>query len=247
MLQEEVLGLAGRYLKKLRRVGNDNISAICPFHVKSNGAEEKSPSFSMSLSKGVWHCFTCQMSGTFGMFLRDVGVSRVTITNQFGEILEALRKNHGPLFDPMRPKVVEADPLPESMLGLFEKCPVHMVDAEAALELDPDDPVVFDEDLLQQYDVGFDDVHQRITFPIRDLAGGLIGISGRTINGAIPRYKVYDQRAGEEGHDHLERAPGVPLGVLRQLGPVRPGRGGLPWLPLGHPVGRQEHHGPARK
>lgn len=192
MLQEEVFGLASRHLKKIRRVGNDNISAICPFHVKTNGAEERSPSFSMSLSKGVWHCFTCQMSGTFGTFLRDVGISRATITFQFGEILEALRKNHGPLFDPMRPKVVEPDPLPESMLGLFEKCPVHMVDPEAALDLDPDDPVVFEEELLQQYDVGFDEKHMRITFPIRDLAGGLIGISGRTVVGDLPRYKVYD-------------------------------------------------------
>ena len=200
MLQEEVLALASQHLKKIRRVGNDNISAICPFHVKADGSEERGPSFSMSLSKGVWHCFTCQMSGTFHTFLHDVGISRGTISTRYGELLDALRKNHGPIFDPMRPKVVELDPLPEAMLGLFEKCPVHMVDPDAALDLDPDDPVVFDENILQKYDIGFDEMHSRITFPIRDLAGGLIGISGRTVNNSYPRYKVYDTEYVDLGY-----------------------------------------------
>lgn len=193
MLQQEVFALASKHLKKIRRVGNDNISAICPFHVKQDGSEERSPSFSMSLSKGVWHCFTCQMSGTFHTFLRDVGYSKAIITMRYGEILDALRKTHSPTFDPIRPNVVEEDPLPEAMLGLFEKCPTPMIDPTMALELDPKDPITFDEELLQKYDVGFDDKHMRITFPLRDLWGNLMGVSGRTVNNAYPRYKVYDK------------------------------------------------------
>lgn len=194
MYTEEVFSLASKFLKKPRRVGNDNLSAICPFHRKADGSEERSPSFSMSLSKGVWHCFTCQLSGTFQTFLHEVGVTRVTITNQYGELLDALRRNTGGThFDPMRPKVVSEDPLPEAMLGLFDKCPLYMVEPEYAALLDADDPVVFDESLLVQYDIGFDEIHERITFPLRDFMGNLVGVSGRTVTDGIPRYKVYDK------------------------------------------------------
>jgi len=200
MLQEEVLALAGRYLRKINRVGGDNISALCPFHAKPGGQEEKHPSFSMSLTKGVWHCFTCHASGTFFTFLRDVGVPRTTITNQYGEIFEQLKKNHSPRFDPSRPNVIELDPLPEALLGLFDHCPVYMVDPEMSALLDPEDPVVFEEELLRQYDVGFDEKHERITFPLRDIAGNLLGVSGRTVTGQYPRYKVYDREYKDLGY-----------------------------------------------
>lgn len=198
MLQEEVLALAGSHLRKIRRVGSDNISAICPFHRKRDGSEERSPSFSMSLSKGVWHCWSCQARGTFQTFLRDVGVSHVTISNQYGELLAELRRSTGTTFDPMRPKIVEEDPLDEAMLGLFEKCPLYMVEPEYSALLDPNDPIVFEESLLKEYDIGFDDMHERITFPLRDFTGNLMGISGRTVTNAFPRYKVYDSKEYEE-------------------------------------------------
>jgi DNA primase len=42
-------------------------------------------------------------------------------------------------------------------------------------------------------DVGIDEKHQRITFPLRDLEGTLVGISGRDFTEtARLRYKVYD-------------------------------------------------------
>lgn len=42
-------------------------------------------------------------------------------------------------------------------------------------------------------DIGVDQIHQRITFPLRDLSGTLVGISGRdyTETSAM-KYKVYD-------------------------------------------------------
>lgn len=205
MLQEEVLGIASRYLKKIRRVGGENISATCPFHVKADGSEEKSPSFSMSLTKGVWHCWSCHASGTFQGFLQRAGLAPVVVTHQYGELLDALRKSSAPRFDPAQPKVIEKDPIPESLLGLFEKCPLYMVDPEYSTYLDPDDPVVFEEELLRQYDIGFDDKHERITFPLRDLEGNLVGISGRAVTpGAFPRYKVYDREYTDLGYPTRE-------------------------------------------
>jgi DNA primase len=221
MLQEEVFSIAGQYLRKMHRVGSDNVSAICPFHRKRDGSEERSPSFSMSLTKGVWHCWSCQLSGTFQSFLHDVGISRIVVTNQYGELLDALRHNHGPTFDPLRPNVVSEDPLPESMLGLFDKCPLYMVEPEYSVLLDPDDPIVFEESLLREYDVGFDEMHSRITFPLRDLDGGLVGISGRTVNNGFPRYKVYDDEFKALGYPpHSAANKGVLLWNAHRVYPA---------------------------
>jgi DNA primase len=82
--------------------------------------------------------------------------------------------------------------LNESLLGVFDYCPVPLVEAG------------FDEKLLQQLDIGFDKQQLRITFPIRDLYGRLVGIAGRTVVDEMPRYKVY------KSEDVLPYAPDDP-------------------------------------
>ncbi|MDQ1448610.1 MAG: primase [Actinomycetota bacterium] len=49
----------------LKRVGR-RFQGLCPFH------QEKTPSFSVSADKGVWHCFGCQKSGDAITFVREV-------------------------------------------------------------------------------------------------------------------------------------------------------------------------------
>jgi DNA primase len=49
----------------LKQVGR-RWSGLCPFH------QEKTPSFSVSAEKGVWHCFGCQKSGDAITFVREV-------------------------------------------------------------------------------------------------------------------------------------------------------------------------------
>jgi len=68
--------------------------------------------------------------------------------------------------------------LPESTLGLFDYCPLGLIEEG------------FHEDILRRFDIGYDTKHQRITFPIRDIAGRIVGISGRSVVGD-GRYKVY--------------------------------------------------------
>lgn len=190
MIEDEVFQIAHRYLQKVRVGANSELSAICPFHRKPDGSFEKSPSFTMNLAKGVYYCHTCHSAGNFRTFLKNVGVGLSILHTQYTPLLEALQKNRQPDFDPVRAKgLIENNPIPESLLGLFEKCPVPMVDYD--LRLQDDDPV-FDEALLQAHDIGFDEKHLRITFPLRDLMGNLIGISGRACDGSVPKYKVYD-------------------------------------------------------
>lgn len=204
MLEDEVFQIASRHLKRAKMGAQSEISAICPFHRKPGGGEEKNPSFTLNASKGVYYCHTCHSSGTFRQFLKDVGVGLQIISLQYGPLIEALQKNRKKDFDPVRAKgLLEENPLPEYILGLFDTCPLPMVDPEFRLQ--EDDPV-FDEKILQRMDIGFDEKHCRITFPLRDLMGNLIGISGRACDpSTFPRYKVYDTEYKEFGLPQREQ------------------------------------------
>lgn len=177
---ENVLEIANKYLRKVKKTGSENIMAVCPFHRKAGGGEELTPSFTMSLTKGVYFCFSCQEKGNLITFLRNVGVSRTFIEKHYKSIIDAAQTFTPKPFNHTKPSVIHSDPLPESLLGLFDYCPIDLLNEG------------FDEKLLQEYDVGFDKEHARITFPLRDIQGNLVGLSGRTVVGDFPRYKVYD-------------------------------------------------------
>jgi DNA primase len=60
----DLVALASEHLA-LKRVGQRYVG-LCPFH------SEKSPSFSINPSMGLWHCFGCQKSGDAITFVREV-------------------------------------------------------------------------------------------------------------------------------------------------------------------------------
>jgi DNA primase len=61
----DIVKLVSGYLT-LRKAGNDRFVGLCPFHT------EKTPSFGVSPSKGLYHCFGCGKGGDAIGFLRDV-------------------------------------------------------------------------------------------------------------------------------------------------------------------------------
>jgi DNA primase len=61
----DIVALVGQYLA-LKKTGHDSMSGLCPFH------QEKSPSFSVSPSKGVFYCFGCGKGGDAITFLREL-------------------------------------------------------------------------------------------------------------------------------------------------------------------------------
>ena len=61
----DIVALLSGYLT-LRKAGNDRFVGLCPFHT------EKTPSFGVSPSKGLYHCFGCGKGGDAIGFLRDV-------------------------------------------------------------------------------------------------------------------------------------------------------------------------------
>lgn len=177
-----VLDIAKQYLKRVKPSGNANVMAICPFHRKPDGSEETGPSFSMNVYSGLWFCHSCHAKGNFYAFLRSIGMGHTSITTTYKYVLDEAGRHAPPVPDPLNPiEPTTAEPLHEGFLGLFNYYPQLMADEG------------FSHATCQKFGVGFDEVHQRVTYPLRDLQGRLIGISGRTVIDEEPRYKVYDK------------------------------------------------------
>jgi hypothetical protein len=78
----DIVKLVSGYLT-LKKSGHDSFSGLCPFHT------EKTPSFSVSASKGVYYCFGCGAGGDAIRFLREVEHL------EFTEAVERLAKEAG--------------------------------------------------------------------------------------------------------------------------------------------------------
>ena len=78
----DMVKLVSGYLT-LKKAGHDRFVGLCPFHT------EKTPSFGVSPSKGLYHCFGCSKGGDAIGFLRDVEHL------EFAEAVERLAKEAG--------------------------------------------------------------------------------------------------------------------------------------------------------
>jgi DNA primase len=78
----DIVKLVSGYLT-LKKAGHDRFVGLCPFHT------EKTPSFGVSPSKGLYHCFGCDKGGDAIGFLRDVEHL------EFAEAVERLAKDAG--------------------------------------------------------------------------------------------------------------------------------------------------------
>lgn len=175
-VEERILELANQYLDSHRPVGPNDLLSLCPFH------SEREPSFTISKRTGLYICFSCGAKGNLRSLLVGLGVEPEVIHRKYGRLIDEARENI-PL--PPRPFVpTEADkisPLPDHVLGLFDFIPETLLEEG------------FKEGTLKFFEVGVDKTHNRITYPLRDLRGRLIGISGRTLINHPARYKTYDK------------------------------------------------------
>lgn len=187
-VSNEIHLIASTYLKNIRQSGSENIMAICPFHRKPDGREERRPSFSMNTYTGVYFCHTCQAAGTLRQFLIDVGMPREYVHLRYQDLLDAARSNLPPPPDPTKPGVFEMEPISEGLLGLFDG--YDLQDLKAA---------GFSEETIQHFELGYDRWHERVTYPVRDIKGDLVAISGRSLGDEWPKYKIYEKEYQEWG------------------------------------------------
>lgn len=177
------------FVQRLKRSGSDNAMGLCPFH------DERNPSFAINLKSGLWICHSgsCGKAGNLKTFLKLVGRSGYEID----EVLEPLRPQIDSYRDKLNRKEEDrfyTDPflgehiLPEEILAPYDACPNYLLRRG------------FDIDLLQEFEIGYDERKERVTYPIRDLYGNLVGVSGRSVTGESPRFKVY--KRGHRGYDN---------------------------------------------
>jgi len=177
MTNDRLLDLIRKYLDPAPRfTGGSNVQVKCPFH---KSGEERRPSFSINLAKGVCQCFTCGYAAPIKKMFKDLRVPDALVDRALEGIkFEAYEKDDVKQF--RRNRFISPFIIPDWTLGAFHKCPVPLVEAG------------FDEGLLEDYEVGVDRHNNRITWPVRDYYGNLAGIvGGRLYPDQEPKYKAY--------------------------------------------------------
>lgn len=56
----------------VRRVGEREISGCCPVHLKRTGHVDRSPSWSMNATTGLWICYSCGAKGTLSSLVSEI-------------------------------------------------------------------------------------------------------------------------------------------------------------------------------
>lgn len=186
MIRMADLGVAAQ-----AKQGHNYVLVSCPFH---GDGMERTPSCSVSTDKPVFFCHACQESGHLSRLLAALGLDR-SVSTPLIESAGLSGRNYTPRgraaithaynsgLDPYRGRFI----LDEDLLDMYRHAPRPFLDVGFQLEV------------LRHFEVGVDLSHARITFPIRNLYGQLVGISGRTLLDADPRYKIYREELVTRG------------------------------------------------
>ncbi len=177
---EILLDLAPQ-LRETMKPGPGYIMVCCPFH------QEKTPSLAISLEIPCWFCHGCKTSGHIAQLLKWAGLSPSAINTLLPKRdpneTAGRRKPHNKVAakmlygkDPFRGEFI----LDETILDQYRLAPMKLVESGYEMET------------LRHFEVGFDTRNLNITFPLRNVYGELVGISGRTvIDGDGGRYHLY--------------------------------------------------------
>ncbi|MFH2069411.1 MAG: DNA primase [Candidatus Omnitrophota bacterium] len=188
----------------LKKAGR-NFKALCPFH------SEKTPSFTVTPEKGIFHCFGCGAGGDVISFVMKMEKT------EFPEAVVILAKKAGIDLElrsgddrgnEVRAKILQ---LNYKAAVFFHECLLREKEAEPARaylrkrNINPETiqkfllgfaPASFQtENFLRKEGFSRTDLenaglkfYQRVTFPIFNLSGECVGFGARSINGANPKY-----------------------------------------------------------
>lgn len=166
------------------KMSTNFVMVKCPFH---GGGTERTPSCSVSRVKPVFFCHACNTGGNIQKFLRQLGTPKEMAKSAIEKIHYDYSefgdgKSGHSIFtgaNPFRGKFI----LDDDILDGWRLRPESLYRSG------------FTERTLRHFEVGVDHTMVRITFPLRNLYGELVGVSGRTmVAGLEPRYKIYSAR-----------------------------------------------------
>lgn len=176
----------------LDRATSTDIPAKCPFH---KGGLESKPSFYLYVGPnsqdgtkrtGSAYCHTCVEGWGLSRLLDKLHINSALV-DEMVELYDGAPRDESTAEE----RLLTLDfnrslhTLPERFLYLWNKAPTDLLRQG------------FEKKTLKTFDVGFDSQRMRITFPIRDHHGNLVGVSGRTVVNDHPRYKIYKSEIQE--------------------------------------------------
>jgi DNA primase len=165
--------------QKIRESGIDHLVSSCPFH------KDQYPSFSINTANGLFLCYSggCAMSGNLINFLMAAlgwSFKKAKEASQLVDVPDLDDESlwRIPSYERKRAElVIENKMIREGHLGMYQFIPHYMLERG------------YPKRLLQRWEVGYDYGSRRVTIPVRDGKGELIGISKRsTFDGQMPKY-----------------------------------------------------------
>lgn len=185
-VEQTLQQIAPALLLNMKR-GTDYIMIACPFHKEG---QERTPSCSIRTDRPVFFCHACSTGGSLVRLLQQLGmqtdIAQTYVSSLAQDTYQPKRKGPYRTYnggDQFRGKFI----LNEELLDDYRLKPLDLEQAG------------FTERTLLHFEVGFDSMRYRILYPIRDLYGNLVGMSGRTIIDEDPRYKIYKKELIDQG------------------------------------------------
>lgn len=169
-----LLDYAGQYLNFSER--NGEYWTHCPFH-----EGDINPSFSINKDKNVFYCFGCNRGGSiiqFVMYYHNLSFTQAVkyLIDYANLSIEPKEKsetlNYLRQYKYKKMKTDEdfnREYLPDDYMNRFVKAPIEEWLAEGIKQ-----------EVLDEYEVRYDRIGNRIVFPIRNSEGKIIAIKGRT-------------------------------------------------------------------
>lgn len=157
------------------RPNGRNIQTNCPFH--KNGQERK-PSFGINIDDGKCHCFTCGWSGNISEMISEL--FGYIDAGKFGN--NWLIKRFNSLEIETRPMLFTGD-----IRNSRETQEIDGVDEDTLDSYRYIHPYMYQrgltDDIIEEFDVGYDKERDCLTFPIKDLSGKVVFVATRSVKG----------------------------------------------------------------
>ncbi len=162
------------------RESGDNLVSTCPFHSAGKSTE---PNFAINAQTGLFICYSanCGVSGNIVRFLTEcLGWSSSKALEEGKEISSIFYEENDeesiiemiglPAYEDRRKKEEKGrGTKDEAILGAYRFCPRYMTGRG------------FDPRVLLALEIGYDTETDRVTIPVRDEEGRLVGFSKRAV------------------------------------------------------------------